>query len=419
MADRSTGPVKPPVIDLTARSAKPEVDPRPEPKPATGDAAPGSNRRNDTPPRLNLKLDDTNWPLLGGAAVGGAVLGTLLTYLVATALPLPTRQQPMPPDFTMDVTAQGAQLDSLEAAVGDLQRSTTRTQVSLDATIAQLDAGLTEVKTAIADVEAAVPPPASVDLAPIEAELKTLQAQIDAIAAGAPGTDAGAIAQSLSTLETGLTSLTTRIDGLDSTVVSLRTDLDTARQTLRDHINAALPNEAGPALKLPLILSGLESAFASGKPFATELTSLAGVLPDLAVSDALRAAAVGGIRRPDALMQDFEAALPDILAARAGNGGNWVEAATDWAKSLLALRPAGEIEGDSPEAIVSRLEAAMGRRDYATAEVLIGQLPTPMQEAAAPVAAEIALHAAADQLVTDLRARALAPAEAPRETTPS
>ncbi|MDO8360620.1 MAG: hypothetical protein Q7T08_11350, partial [Devosia sp.] len=278
MAERSTGPVKPPVIDLTARSAKPEIDPRPEPKPpAAGDAAPSSKRRNDAPPRL--KLDDANWPLLGGAAIGGAVLGTLLTYLVASALPLPTRQQAMPPDLTMEVTAQGAQLDSLEASVGDLQRSTAKTQVSLDATIAQLDAGLTEVRTAIADVEAAVPPPVPVDLAPIEAELRTLKAQIDAIAAGASGAEAGAIAQSLSTLETGLTSLTTRIDGVDAAVVALRTGLDAARKTLTDHIAAALPNEAGPALKLPLILSGLESAFASGKPFATELTSLSGVLP--------------------------------------------------------------------------------------------------------------------------------------------
>ena len=37
--------------------------------------------------------------------------------------------------------------------------------------------------------------------------------------------------------------------------------------TLSDHIDTALPNEVGPALKLPLILSGLESAFLTGKPF--------------------------------------------------------------------------------------------------------------------------------------------------------
>jgi hypothetical protein len=35
-----------------------------------------------------------------------------------------------------------------------------------------------------------------------------------------------------------------------------------------------------------------------------------------------------------------------------------------------------------------------------------------MQQAAAPVAADIAAHAAADRLVTDLRARALSAAEA-------
>ena len=60
---------------------------------------------------------------------------------------------------------------------------------------------------------------------------------------------------------------------------------------------------------------------------------------------------------------------------------------------------------------VSRLEGAMTRHDYAAASTLLAQLPAPMQQAAAPVAADIAAHAAADRLVTDLRARALSAAE--------
>ena len=419
MADRNSGPVKPPVIDLTARttsSPKPEADLHPEAKAA--EPAPGISHRNDAPPKLKTPPGAGNWPLLGGVVVGGAVLGTLLTYLLAsTVLPLPS-SQPMPPDLSTNlatlsdtVTAQGGEVTRLNTTVTQLQKTTTNTQVSLDATIAQLDAGLTELKTGLVDLKAAVPAPATVDLAPLEAELKTLKAQVDAIAAGASGTDAGAIAQSLAALETGFKGLTTRMQGIDSTVTSLRTDLDAARKTLGDHINAALPNEVGPAMKLPLILSGLESAFATGKPFATELASLTGVLPDLAVSDALTAAAPNGISRPDLLLQNFEATLPDILAARVTTSGDWVSNATDWAKSLLALRPAEEMEGDSPEAVVSRLEGAMGRRDYAAASALIGQLPAPMQQAAAPVADDIAVHADADKLVADLRSKALAPAE--------
>ena len=134
-------------------------------------------------------------------------------------------------------------------------------------------------------------------------------------------------------------------------------------------------------------------------------------MPDVAVSDTLKAAAATGLTRPDALLQKFEDTLPAILAARSPDGSDWVQNSLDWAKSLLALRPASEQQGDTPEAVVSRLEGAMGRRDYATATDLIGKLPGPMQQAAAPVASDIAAHADADRLVADLRTRALTAAE--------
>jgi hypothetical protein len=398
MADRSTGPVKPPVIDLTARNA----NARPEERPAAPETPPPGTRerkpRSDGAP---------NWLLLGGVAVGGAVLGTALTYLLANALPLPSRG-PAVPDLTPELTAQGDKIDALSGTVTSLQESTAKTQVSLDATIAQLDAGLGELKQAIADVQGSIPEPTpAVDLAPLENQLKTLKAQVDAIAAGASGADAGAIADSIASLETGISSLTTRLNGVDSTVASLRTDLDAARDTLSQHIEAALPNEVGPALKLPLILSGLEGAFATGKPFQQELAALQTVLPDFAIPATLSASAASGLIRPDALYQKFETALPGIMAARDAGSTDWTQNAVDWAKSLLALRPADEQEGDSPEAVVSRLEGAMERRDYATALALIDALPQAMRDEATLVSADIRTHAEADKLVADLRARAL------------
>ena len=414
MADRSTGPVKPPVIDLTARtSARSEGEGRQAADTASATTSP---RPEGSKPAVSL--EGANWPLLGGVAVAGAVLGTILTYVIATALPLPTRQ-PIAPDLTAFVNTQGEQITALTDQVGKLQSSTAslqdstkKTQVSLDATIAQLDAGLSAVNKSIDDLKAAIPATQpAVDLTPLETEIKTLKAQVDAIAAGASGADASAIAQSLSDVQTGLSSLTTRLNGVDQTVAALRTDIDSTRKTLTDHINAALPNEVGPAMKLPLILSGLESALDTGRPFQDELAALASVLPDLAIPDTLQAASAAGLTRPDTLLQKFEATLPDIMAARGTGSGDWVQNSIDWAKSLLALRPAEEQEGDSPDAIVSRLEGAMTRHDYTAASALLGQLPAPMQQAAAPVAPAIAAHAAADKLVTDLRARALSAAE--------
>lgn len=399
MADRSTGPVQPPMIDLTARNANAKPDER-----SSADST--GPRRPDATSRPAANAAAMNWPLLGGVAVGGAVLGTVLTYLLAFAVPLPSRVTT--PDLQPELTAQGARIDALSADIAELQQRTTRTQVSLDATIVQLDSGLAAANQSIADVRAAIPdaqPP--VDLTPIETELRTLQAQVDAIAAGASGADASAIARSIATIETGITSLTTRLNGVDSTVTALRTDLEAARQTLSNHIDTALPNEVGPALKLPLILSGLESAFLTGKPFQQELRSLDTVLPDFAVSETLTSAASTGLVRPDTLDSRFQTVIPEMLAARDVGTTDWTQSAVDWAKGLLALRPIGEIDGDSPEAIVSRLEAAMKRRDYATASALFEQLPQRMRDAGTLVAADIRVHAEAADLVAGLRARAL------------
>lgn len=398
MAERTgTGPVKPPVIDLTARSSRPEADAEPEASPRV---------------RPVWWLESANWPLLGSTALAGAILGTLLTYILASGLPLPSRPQALPPDLSGAVAAQASQLSQQQDALDALKASTTRTQVSLDATIAQLDSGLKDASAAIAALKAAIPPAQpAVDLAPIEAEIKTLRAEVDAIAAGAPGTDASSIAENLASLEAGVASLTTRLNGVDSTLTALRGDLDATRKTLDDHINSALPNEVGPALKLPLILSGLESAFANGRPFEAEIDTLGAVLPGFAIPPELKAAAPSGLSRPDVLMRTFEAAIPTMLAARPGANGDWVQAAGDWVKGILALRPAEEEQGSSPEAVVSRIEGSMGRRDYATAHQLVAQLPAAMQSAAAGVDADIALHAAADTLVSTLRAQALAAAE--------
>jgi hypothetical protein len=392
MADRSTGPVQPPVIDLTARSA---------------DAPPGEDAARDDfasappPPR-------PVWPLLAMTMAGGAVLGVLLTYLLANVAPLPGAP-PAGPDLAPELAAQSERIDTLAGTLGALQQSTTRTQVSLDATITQLDTGFTELRDALASVEARIPAPAEpIDLTALETELRTLAARVDAIAAGASGDDASAIAQSIAALDAGLARLGARLDGVDQSVGTLRADLDAARAALAQHIDAALPDEAGPAMKLPLILSGLEAAFGSGRPFLTELEALSTVLPGFAVSPALAAAAGTGLARPDALAARLNAAIPDILAARdPGASGDWTQDALDWASALLALRPIDETAGSSPAAIMSRLEAAMERRDYRAALALLEQLPAPMRAAAAPVDAELRLHADADALVAALRARAL------------
>lgn len=427
MAERKSGPVKPPVIDLKAKPApraarstperpvaseaadEPATVPEAEAAAAT-EAAPEARQPPPPPPRPQARLA-MPWSAISIAAIVGALLGTALTYGLVNWLPLPDGRtiiaDPAPRLDTVD-----AGLSELDGRVTAVEEQGKRTQVSLDATIAQLDAGLAEVRQTIAALQ--IPQP--VDLGPLETRLSGLEDRVTAIGAGASSADATALAQTISVIETSLSELRTQLGELqqrvattETGVAGLRGDMSAAQGAISSQTQVATGGDVGQAVRLPLVISGIESAVANGRPYATELSGLRAILPDFTVPEGVSSAADTGLPRPDAVTQRFSAAVPAILAARAGAAtGDWGQDALEWLKGLMAVRPAGEIDGDTPEAVVSRLEAAIGRRDFGGAATLLDELPPAMQVAAGQVGAEIKVLAAADAFITELRARALA-----------
>jgi hypothetical protein len=424
MAKRKSGPVKPPVIDLKAREAEPAASTTEgkaeeavsEASAASAAAAVASSDepvRVPPPPRPQARLA-MPWSAISIAAIGGALLGAGLVYALGNWLPLPNKA-PVIADPAARLEAQESGLAGLEARLAAVEEQSKRTQVSLDATIAQLDAGLNEVRQSIAALPAA--PPAT-DLAPIEAELKSLSDRVTAVGAGASSADAAALAETINTIEAGIAELKTanadsegRVSALDQSVAALQKDIATLK-TAVSTANQTLGNgDIGPAVKLPLVVSGLESALVNGRPYAAEIASIRTLLPDLEVPDLVAGAAESGLPRPDVVATHFAAAVPDVLAGRAAtSSGDLGADALEWMKGLLALRPAGEMSGDTPEALVSQLEAAVGRHDFTEAAKLLAALPQPMQAGAGTAGADIVKLATAEQFLTELRTRALAPA---------
>jgi hypothetical protein len=161
-------------------------------------------------------------------------------------------------------------------------------------------------------------------------------------------------------------------------------------------------------IRLPLIFSGLESAFLSGRPFETELAVLRQALPETLVPEAVAGRAATGLPQPEAIDAQLQAALPDILAGRPANAdAGWQDATVDWFRGLVAMRPAGAVEGDTPDAIIARLEAAVERRDFVAAKAELDTLPETMRRGAEPFAGEIDSLAAAQSFLTQLRAQVL------------
>jgi hypothetical protein len=442
MAERKSGPVKPPVIDGTAReaAAKAPVNPASEtavtPPPPESKSETLASKPAETPkPAETIKADEkpkleptpspasagtaapqaaspvekpmparSPWPAAAAGMVGGAILGVAIAYGLANAGFWPSSPPAIDPRLAAIEQRLNATTDTAQTAISDIAAVSARSDAA-ESSLASLSAAVDSLKS--------VAPP---DLSGIQASIKTLSDRLDAIAAGASSADAGALAANLSRTEASLADLTGKVTALSqeasqsgNAVEALTGELDNVKTALATEAQRPSPEATmAPALRLPLVLSGLEAAFSSGRPFSAELESLKQILPQTEIPAPVAAAAADGLVQPTTLVERFNAALPDILAASPPNpDAPWNEAALGWLKSVLVLRPSGDVAGDSPDAIVARLENAMTAGDFAAAAPLFAKLPEPMRQAAGTIPQDAAALAAADAFIADLRTSAL------------
>lgn len=386
-----SGAVRPPVLDLTARETgtgakKPETPREPVDKPAAESTreAPKPGQTTSAP-----------LPREGSAvlpAIAGGVLGLAAAYGLAWFGLWPSTPAPVP--------VADPRLAQFASAIPELETVANTTQSEL-ATLTRRVAGLESNGPSTSTA-------APVDLAPIQTELSALTQRIDTLAKAPAAPGDTAVVEGLRTelagLTTQLTELGARLGSAEANLRNLDTTVSQTSATL-----AGQPADIGAVLQLPLILSGFEAAFSTGRPYETELAALRAAVPDAAIPTDIANAAKTGLPRPDVIAQRFADVLPAMLAGRpADSAAGWQDGAVDWFRSAIALRPTGEMEGNSPDAIASRLEGAIARRDFAAAKTLFDGLPAPMLSAAGDVPALVATQAEAAGFLEQLRAQALA-----------
>jgi hypothetical protein len=392
-SESKTGPVKPPVLDLKARETgadgpEAKAETKPDPKPAAAKPTP-----TPTPPRPPQAAPAASGFAFGAAVVGG-VLGLAGAYGLAWFGLWPTPPAP--------AAVADPRLAQFATAIPELETVTQTTQAEL-ATLNQRIGALEAAGPAAPAAAAAEP----VDLSTVEADIAALTTRIDTLAATpAPAADTGAtvaLRTEVAALSSRLDELAARLGTAEAGLHTLDTTMTQTAATLADQ-----PSDIGAVLQLPLILSGFETAFASGRPFATELGALRAAIPDADVPTAIANKAETGLARPDVIASRFAAVLPAMLAGRpVAADAQWQDGALDWFRSAIALRPTGEIEGDTPEALISRLEGAIARRDFVAAETLLAALPAPMLAAGEDIPALISEQADATRFLDALRASAL------------
>ncbi len=390
----TSGAVKPPVLEGTARPAagsasKPDVEKPVPPKPTTDKPA------EKLAPKAEAKRAAESTEANGGApwlaGLVGGVIGLGAAYGLAFFGLWPTAPVQTP--------AADPRVAQSAAAIAELQTTTSTLQGEL-ATLTQRVGGV-ETSVAALPTETA---PATPDSGMTE-QLNALSERVEALA-NAPAADTGVGAENTA----AIAMLTSELSALKQTSGALEAALTAVTgqiAALDGKVSAEAADEGGIA-RLPLVFSGLETAFATGRPYQRELAALQQALPDISVPQSIASSAATGLVRPDEVVSRFNTVLPEIISGRPPSAdGEWTDTAADWFRGLVAMRPTGDIEGNSPDALVARLETALARRDFVTAKTALDALPDTMRAAAGSVGDDIAALAEAETFLGDLRASAL------------
>ncbi|GFE49392.1 hypothetical protein So717_11450 [Roseobacter cerasinus] len=242
--------------------------------------------------------------------------------------------------------------------------------------------------------------PEPVDLSPLTAEIGTLSSRLGALeTAEAPelpdlSPELGDLSQSLASLETTLESLAARLEVVEARptatapepVVDNSEEIAALQSTVSD-LEARLAEEDSRAsaeaqrLLARAALIRVVTAVENGEAFEPALGALEDVTP-VEVPEALRNAAVEGVPSVAALRESFpEAARAALAAARAEVPESEVSGIGGFLRRQLSARSVTPREGNDPDAILSRVEAALRASDLDTALAEAEALPAPAQAA--------------------------------------
>ena len=279
---------------------------------------------------------------------------------------------------------------------------------SNSADISALSAEIDGLKQTVANLAAA--PPAKPD-SDLEARIATLETAAKSMPPAAAPTDATssdpAASQKIADLTSQLAQLKATITQATQAQASTGADiskrLDDAEKKL---------NEPGKdtAVARAIAAAALKAAIDRGGPFRPELDTFAGVSPDdPAVADLRNFADIGVPSRTDLIRQ-----VPDVATTIVGvtqqpnEGQSWSERLMASAKSLVKVRPVGNVEGDSVDAIAARFEDKVKNGDLPGAVTEWNSLPPAGKAASAAFKQSVEARIRVEDLVGEALSKAIA-----------
>lgn len=333
---------------MDPRTAEPPTPPSQDPTPEKVIEAP------TTPPPLPTS------PRRSGA---GPFFGMVLGGIVAAGAGFGLAQY-MPGQFAKDadetlaatVAAQADEIAALRAELAGLPTPDPQIEARLAALealpAAQDDEGLTvrlaELETEIADLKARPAAAAETPGAEVLAELAALKEQVAAL-----GTGGGVPADVIAAAE----AAEARLKAAEASATAM----------------AEQAEASAAAARRGAALDRITAALDSGAPYASALPELGGAdLPPVLVDNAaVGLPTVAGLADsfPEAARTALEAAL------RANMGESWTDRVSSFLRSQTGLRSLTPREGNDPDAVLSRAEAALTQGRVAEAITELAAMP--------------------------------------------
>jgi hypothetical protein len=244
-----------------------------------------------------------------------------------------------------------------------------------------LESRLSDLENRIDSVEAR-PAVVSADGKPVDdAAVTALTDRIDALDAqmkqtaetvtALSKTGAAADADRVKELDTTLAAMRAELDKVSGAVESLPREVDAKLAALQKTVEDRGTGEASAIARATagtLALTALQRSVDAGKPYAAELGVLRPLVGDTADLSVLEAHAESGVPDLATLQSTFAAAASAILATGDGQQSGIVGSLMDSARSLVRVRPTGNVAGTGRGAIVARIEAALNGGDLTSAE---------------------------------------------------
>jgi hypothetical protein len=391
----------------------------------------GAKEKASTPPPRSAAPPPPPPANHGFSALGGGIFGGLIALLIAGGLQwagvIPSLQNAPPPDLSplqseidslsgkmaaLESAGAGdvpqdvmARVDGAETEIAAVKQQVTALAQSVSSGAAGDGAGLETlaartgaVETALADIgtklsslEGASPSAAMVD---------TLQADVQSAAAAAASASEGlhGLRGEVGKIGESVSGLAAKVGNLDERLTSAEADIDSG---------------AGSRVAGAIAASALKSAADRGGSFMSELESYAAVAGSDETVESLRSYAASGVPTLPQLVERFPSVANAIVST--GNGlapdAGIADRLMASARSLVQVRPVGEVEGDKPGAIAARMEVALQSGDIARALAEWETLPEPSKAVSSEFVDDLRARDKLDSLIADVLSGAMKPAQ--------